>query len=218
MPRFKNLVGMTFGRWTVLERVPRPVGRKSPSPFWRCRCSCGVVKIVVGDGLNSGVSRSCGCLRADVTTVRNITHGKSRTSEHNVWKSMSGRCKTPTCAGYRNYGARGISVCERWSSFENFLADMGPRPSPRHTLERNENDGPYSPENCRWATRKEQANNKRNNARVVYNGETRTIAQWAERVGLRPMTLWFRLNRRHWPVDKALTSPLLLNQHGGARG
>jgi hypothetical protein len=118
---------------------------------------------------------------------------------------MRSRCLNPSDQNFANYGGRGITVCERWRSFEAFLADMGERP-PGHSVERKDNDGPYSPENCVWATRVEQANNSRRNLRVAFQGETLTATQWARRFGLRPQVVRWRLHRG-WPIERALAEP-----------
>lgn len=141
----------------------------------------------------------------------NVKHGSliggKRTPEYSSWESMKGRCLNPRSPSYPKYGGRGITVCDRWvSSFENFLADMGKRPSLSHSLERMDNLKGYDPDNCRWATRTEQQNNRRVNARLTCNGETLTLAQWVKRSGINRDTLNGRL-RRGWPIEKALGVP-----------
>lgn len=127
---------------------------------------------------------------------------------HCVWVSMKQRCHNEKSTGYHNYGGRGIKVCERWlDSFENFLADMGPRPSRQHQLDRIDNDGPYSPQNCRWATRSEQLRNTRRSCYLTFNGQTLHIIEWAARLGVEAGALRARL-RRGWSVKKTLTKPL----------
>lgn len=126
------------------------------------------------------------------------THGKSRTAEHWTYRSMISRCYYPTEPSYRNYGARGITVCDRWrgpGGFANWLADFGPRPSPQHTRDRIDNDGPYSPENCQWALPKEQLSNRRTNRKVEFRGEEKTLTQWAELLGINASTLFHRWAR-----------------------
>jgi hypothetical protein len=139
------------------------------------------------------------------TNTGNTKHGMRHTAEYRVWSHLKGRCYNPNDDKYPRYGARGIGVCGRWvGSFANFYADMGPRPSPTYQIERVDNDGDYSPENCRWATIREQQNNRSGNVRITYQGETHTIAEWTRAMGWPPYALYNRL-RRGWPVGRALT-------------
>jgi hypothetical protein len=136
------------------------------------------------------------------------SHGLTKTPEFRSWQHLRARCYTPTDAKFASYGARGITVCDRWrESFENFLADMGPKPSPRHSIDRKDNDGPYSPDNCRWATNYEQSLNKRNNRRLTLHGETLTLSEWEQRTGISQDTIGARL-RSGWSADRALTTPV----------
>lgn len=219
MPRIKPLSevlnGVTrFGRLTVLGEAPRIV---SPSGFAAVaayvRCDCGVEKIVRGRGLVTGDTNSCGCLQRELTAEklveRSRTHGhsgKGRTSEYVIWTTMKQRCHNPNAGGYEDYGARGISVCNRWrDSFENFLADMGPRPSRRHSLDREDNDGDYEPGNCVWAEPIRQASNKRNNRLLTIDGEEATMSEWSRRSGVPLSSVHKRLKAGWSPRDAVLT-------------
>jgi hypothetical protein len=154
-----DMVGRKVGRLVVLRRAGPP--GSSPTTRWICQCDCGGTAEVSGADLRRGSTRSCGCLRAETMASAHRSHGGSSTPEFQAWMSMHKRCENPRMRNFRHYGARGIRVCERWSSFENFLADVGPRPSPEHSLDRIDNDGNYEPTNCRWATRSQQQKNRR---------------------------------------------------------
>ena len=137
-----------------------------------------------------------------------ITHGLAGTVEYNAWLAAKQRCEGLTLAGYKNYGGRGIKVCERWKrSFENFLADMGRRPSVRHSLDRIDVNGNYEPGNCRWATRKEQNLNKTSSVRLTFKGKTQTATEWAQEIGVKAKTLQLRV-RRGWPIERILAPSL----------
>lgn len=139
--------------------------------------------------------------------IQQLTHqGPPPSPEYFIWHTMKTRCSSPGNKRYERYGGRGITVCERWQTFDNFLADMGYRPSPKHSIDRINNDGNYEPGNCRWATWQEQAVNKSDTRLLTYKGETLPMAEWARRIGLPPNTLSYRI-RHGWPVDKAIETP-----------
>lgn len=203
MPAFIDLTGTRFGRWYVLSRAEN---NRHKQPRWNCLCDCGNEKAVIGGALASGASRSCGCLNIDVHRAtcikRNTTHGLTKTPEHDTWVNIRQRCENPKCLTYAKYGAKGISVCERWQSFENFLADMGKKPTPKHTIDRfPNNSGNYEPGNCRWATQAQQQVNRRNNVFVSYNGETLVIPEWSRRTGVAIETIRQRI-KKGWPLEK----------------
>lgn len=199
-----DLIGRVFGRLTVVRRH----GTGAKPSRWECVCECGSFRIVAGDKLREGRTKSCGCYSRDRARAAKRTHGGTGTPEYVVWCKMKERCDNPRATRYDLYGGRGIKVCERWaSSFPNFLADMGPRPSRHHSIDRIDVNGGYYPENCRWATRVEQARNTRSNRLIEFRGETKTLTEWAELIGLGVSTLSLRLSAG-WSIEDALTRRL----------
>ena len=219
--RFQNfprtcLRGDRYGRWTVLnEAEPYPSQRAVV-----CRCSCGTERRVPISGLRSGRSRSCGCLRREVSAElcrQGATHGMSGTAEHNIWKGIHDRCRRPSNKSFRNYGGRGIRVCERWGSFENFLADMGARPSAKHSVDRIDHEGDYEPRNCRWATPKQQARNSRRNRMLRIDGVERLLCEWSEVSGVPSALIWVRIDRLGWEEKRAVFTPSMGRQEACRR-
>lgn len=143
----------------------------------------------------------------------NYRHGLTNTPEHSVWSDMKRRCYDPRRADFKFYGGLGIIVCKRWMKFESFISDMGPRPSNHHTLERIDVNGNYAPSNCKWATRKEQANNTKRNVKLTLDDKTMTISQWAEHLGISQWRIRSRL-KAGWNNKKTLTTPKKVNQFG----
>lgn len=205
MGKHKDITGVRFGRLVALEYLG--------CSKWRCKCDCGEEKIISIDALNSGRTVSCGCYHRDLFTGRpshNRTHNMRNTPEFNIWSMMKNRCTNPNCNRSQFYKDKGIKVCDRWlgpNGFQNFIADMGLRPGPSYSIDRIDNDGDYTPENCRWATDKEQANNHSNNVIIEYNGREQTLALWCDELGLPYGTIWMRL-RRGWSVRDAFEKPL----------
>ena len=150
------VAGEQFNHWTVIEEVPSEKSHRRAI----ARCECGVIKEVDLASVRSGQSRSCGTCRRSMNSRK---HGGWKSSEYTIWAGIRQRCLNPKGTAFHNYGGRGIRVCERWGHFENFLADIGPRPSKTHSIERRDNDGDYEPGNCYWATPAEQQRNKRSN-------------------------------------------------------
>lgn len=214
----KSLIGETFGRLTVVEQLPTKDGRA----MWHCVCECGGTNDVASCTLKAGLTRSCGCLRREMTGDAHRTHGLSKSPEHDTWCHIKGRCYNPKTKQFKDYGGRGIVVCERWrNSFEAFLEDMGPKLSPELEIDRKENSGNYScgrceecvrngwDANCRWTTKEVNNNNKRSNVRITAFGETRTAAEWSRdpRCRVTHMALWFRIVESGWEPEKAITEP-----------
>lgn len=210
-----ELIGKRFGMLVTLAEGPLiPVRGKSAARGWLCLCDCGITKNIIIHDLRSGKRKSCGCLkhksRKGQAPTR-ISHGACRgykvTPEYGTWAQMKERCLDPASKSYHHYGGRGITVCERWLEFENFLADMGEKPTPRHSLDRYpNNDGPYSPENCRWATQAEQQRNKRTNRFLTLNNETLCIRDWALRLDISDALISSRL-ARGFSDEAALLAP-----------
>jgi len=197
----KDLTGQRFGRLTVDSFHSKTARWQT---MWNCTCDCGVKKVVRGAHLTHGKILSCGCYHADQTA----RHRMTKTPTYHVYHNMMGRCYRESHFKYPSYGARGIMVCDRWKeSFENFCQDMGLKPRGK-SIERVNNNGPYSPENCRWATMKEQQRNTRMNRIIEHNGITLCMAEWAEKTGLTYKAIEGRIYRG-WDVDKALSTPML---------
>jgi len=170
-----------------------------------CRCACGTEKRVRLGHLKSGAVVSCGCVGRRNSAAAKTTHGQSGTRTHNIWLGMTDRCRNDRTG---RYGRRGIEVCDRWSEFSAFLEDMGPAPSPNHSIDRIDVNGHYEPGNCRWATPTEQARNTTRNTLLSHEGERLTIAEWSERTGIKPATICVRLYKLGWSVEKTLTEPV----------
>jgi hypothetical protein len=189
-------VGSVLGAWHLLYQGVNTQGRQ----IWLGRCRCLIVKELPWWTVRRGGGKPCECF---------YIKPPSAYPEHHIWRNMNSRCLDPTFPNYDNYGGRGITVCEEWiNSFESFFHHIGARPTPNHTLDRINNDLGYFPGNVRWATRTEQARNKRNNRLLTWNGETLPIPVWAERTGLNEALLWTRVRAR-WSDEKTLTTPPL---------
>jgi len=198
-----DLAGRRFGRLLVIEQA----GVKGTSKQWRCVCDCGNEKVAVSRNLNTGRTASCGCLVVDTNRsfrlgkpATNRTHGatqnKSRTPEYSCWLSLRQRCTDPNVIEYPLYGGRGIKVCDRWKdSFQNFLSDMGEKPSKNHSIDRVDVNGNYEPENCRWASWLDQQNNKNSNRLVFVGSGVLTATELARKSGIATRTLFNRLKK-----------------------
>lgn len=205
--RTRPSIGDRIGRLLVLRMSTKT--DSNGSKYWLCSCDCGTKTTVRGSRLTGTVkTRSCGCLGIDASRKKNTIHGMSRSPEHIAWSACFDRCYNPNHKGFHNYGGRGITVCERWKkSFVNFLADMGPRPSPNHSIDRKDNNGNYEPTNCRWATIKEQCRNRRGSRLITVQSMTITVAEFCERFNFPRPAIYARLNHG-WSGDRLL-APLL---------
>ena len=197
-------IGEKYGRFTVLSRDPEKKLK------WICECSCEnrTIKSVWHTGLANGTTLSCGCLRRELAPTRaKVKHGHAgKSSEYTAWGNMKGRCLDTKNREYPNYGGRGIKICERWLAFENFIADLGLKPTPEHSLDRIDVNGPYEPGNVKWSSRKEQNNNKRDTRYVMFKGVETPIQYVVAELGMPRSTLQMRLDRG-WSIEEALYTP-----------
>lgn len=200
-----DMTGRRIGRLTVICEA----GKQGKKIMWLCKCDCGKDVIASGVNLRRGFYKSCGCYSADRLREMRTKHKMSNTRIYKEWAQMKGRCYCKGYIDFHLYGGRGISVCDEWKndfeSFKNWAFQNGY--SDNLTLDRIDNDKGYSPDNCRWATVKEQANNRRSNHYVTYDGVTRTLAQWAELTGINYDCLKSRISKLNWPLEKAFTKP-----------
>lgn len=193
--RLMDLTGKKYGWLTVIAR-DTDYPTKTRKTMWRCQCRCGAEKSVYGESLKKGHTSSCGCQRPALVRAARTSHGMSHTPTHRTWQSMKRRCSSPTVWQYPYYGGRGIRVCERWASFENFLEDMGERPAGT-TLDRIDNDGDYGPSNCCWATPREQGSHTTRTRYVKTERGTVTLAEAARMANVSSSAILYRI-RQGW--------------------
>jgi hypothetical protein len=209
---FLDLTEKTFTRLTVIARDLSP-GHPEHSVWWICQCICGRTTVASTRDLQYKSVKSCGCLRDELLAQGNLKHGQNRksgpTPEYSAWQKMKERCYSPECKDYPRYGGRGIVICERWrTSFEAFFKDVGPRPSPKYSLDRYpNNNGPYEPGNVRWATRTEQARNTRSTVFLTLNDETHCLSEWSEILHIKH-TILVERHCAGWSAEKILTTPV----------
>lgn len=189
-----DLSSRKFGRLQPLCRRPN----SGIHTVWLCKCDCGVEKDILANSLISGGTKSCGCLRKEITAARSRTHGLAGTPEYASWNHMMVRCHDVEAHNFERYGGRGITVIKRWLKFENFLKDMGPRPVGM-SLDRKNNDKGYSKANCQWSTASTQMRNRRNSVLATHLGLTKPLMEWVEILGIGYNTLHYR-----WRVHKKL--------------
>ena len=202
-----DLTGKRFGRLTVIE----PIGSIGLCYSWRCKCDCGNETIVLGSNLGK-TTISCGCYAREKSIERLATHKKSKSRLFHIWQSMKQRCENSNSHAYHNYGARGIRVCEEWdndfTAFEEWAFANGydeQAPKGQCTLDRIDVNGNYEPSNCRWATMREQQNNRRTQILIEYNGIRMSVADWSRKTGLTHSTILGRI-KRGWSAERALTT------------
>lgn len=196
-----DCVGQHFGKLTVIEYHGT---NKHGQSEWLCQCDCGKQTVVTKTNLQTGNTKSCGCLHNALLIQNSTKHGETATRLYWTWHGMKARCFNPNDSRFKDYGGRGITVCDEWIRFEGFRAwAMSSGYADNLTIDRIDNDGNYCPENCRWTTNKQQANNKRTNRMVTHNGKTQTIKQWADELGINYNTLYTRLVQYGWTVEKA---------------
>lgn len=203
--RFIDLTGQRFGRLAVIKRA----GYKRERITWLCRCDCGTETVITGHELKCGGTKSCGCLKVDTGKTINLIHGMSYTRLHRTWDGMKARCFNSNHHKYKDYGGRGITVCDEWrNSFEAFRDwAISNGYSETLTIDRIDVDGNYCPENCRWATAEVQMNNMRTNKLLTFNGETHTQEQWARIRGFKDGRIIHKRLSRGWSIERALTEP-----------
>ena len=204
MGKFEDLTGKRYGRLTVIKRVHKD-GEKCS--HWLCKCDCGNETTVIACNLKAGRTQSCGCLNREAAKTAHTTHGHTGTRIYNVYHKMIDRTINPNDKSYKDYGGRGIKICDEWLndfvSFYNWSIANGYKDG--LTIDRIDVNGGYNPQNCRWATPKDQANNRRSNVNITYKGQTQTMMQWAELLNINYITLWKRIKQYHWSIERAFT-------------
>lgn len=198
------MTGAILGRWTVISTDNF---KTHNGAHYLCRCKCGTERSVAGYALRRGSSTSCGCLAFELLGVRSTKHGLERHPLKKVWDGMKQRCYNPNHTYFDRYGGRGIEICERWHSLENFVDDNGKLWQPGLTIERKDNDGHYEPNNCCWIPYSDQAKNRNNTIRLTLNKTARTIPEWSKLLSIRTSVLRNRL-RQGWSHERILTTPV----------
>ena len=197
---YKNLVGNRFNYLTIIKFKYI----KNKTSYWICKCDCGKEKIIKGSSVITNITKSCGCLKSENAK----THGDTKTSEYISWKSMKARCFNPNIKQYKNYGGRGITVCDEWkNSFIHFIKDMGNKPAKNYSIDRVNVNGNYCKENCRWSDSKTQNRNKNNNIKVTYKGVTKLLIEFCEELNLKYSLMLYRISRFNWKVEDAFEKP-----------
>ena len=209
--KLKDMTGLQFGRLFVIKRDYSVTSTNDA--YWICQCDCGNETSVRGNSLRAGDSTSCGCYLRD----RVNTHRMTKTQEYNSWRGMVDRMTNPNHSAFHHYGGRGLELHEQYRNFSNFYADLGPKPGPKYSIGRIDNNLGYVPGNLRWETQKQQTNNTRQNIIVSFMDKTQTLTQWTEELGMKRGVLWNRIKRYGWPIERALTEPVNLRSFGNQR-
>lgn len=205
--KISDLIGKKYGRLTVIEYHGLNNRGKS---MWKCRCECGNTSVVLGNRLTSGHTKSCGCYSVELTKDRFTTHGMSNTRLYQIWQGMLKRCNNEKSPIYKHYGERGIRVCDEWRGFEEFCNwAIHNGYSETLTLDRIDNNGNYSPNNCRWVDMKTQERNTSRNRYLTFRGETRCLMEWAEKLNINYRTLQDRICVRKWSIERAFLTPVV---------
>ncbi len=209
----ENLLNQRFGRLVVVEELPK----QKRNAFWKCKCDCGNYSSCTSGNLKSGKIVSCGCLKLEKLLQRSTTHNQRHTHLYEVWKSMKQRCYNPNLKSYKNWGARGIKICDEWlNDFQSFYdwsyangysTENQKNEKLKLTIDRIDNNGNYEPSNCRWVNRKTQASNMRTTKLITINGETKCLAEWFRHYNLCSWTYYTRI-KYGWSVEEALTKPI----------
>lgn len=216
MSKRLNLKNQTFNKLTVIDFAYI----KNNHSCWLCKCECGNEKIIRGHNIHKGEIKSCGCIKSELMRKKMTKHNMATTRFYGIWHQMKSRCNNKNVKEYKYYGGRGITVCKQWKIFINFRDDMY-KNYKEHlkqygkvntTIERINNNGNYEPNNCKWATRKEQTNNRRTNHLLIYKGQTLTVSQWARKLNIQITTLFSRIqNNRN--IDEILNTTIKKNQY-----
>lgn len=204
-----DLTGQKFGMLTVICRAQDYVQENGRHRvMWLCECECGNTKVIKGDSLKSGAIRSCGCLAKALLSERQRTHGMSKTHLYGVWCAMKSRCSNPNATYFCHYGGRGIQVCREWEQDFQAFSDWAFANGYREgvSIDRIDNDKGYSPDNCKWVSVKEQSENRRSNLNVTFRGETKTLSQWCNDLGLDYKKIHSRIKKCGWTPERAFTT------------
>ena len=201
-----DLKGRRFGRLTVLDEAGRDQWRHL---LWKCKCDCGAIRLVTQWNLVAGITVSCGCYAKDRASKQLKQHGLSSNRFFETWTSMMKRCYNPNCSGYYRYGGRGICVCDEWHDVKTFIDWCESQNPPENMqIDRIDNDGNYSPDNCRFVTIKENNNNRSSCMYITFQGRTQSLTKWCEELGLPYGTMRSRIHSLHWDPDKAFLTPV----------